>query len=283
MTVGTEPARSPVRKVRLTSGTGRLDANLQELYEFRELLVVFTWRLVAVQYKQSVLGLGWAIINPLITTIVFSVVFGVVAGISSGAQPYPIFVLSGLILWQYFTRAVSAGSASLVGNAGIITKVYFPRLILPLSAVLAAVLDLAVATILLLAMMLYYGMAPSLTIIVFPAFVFMTLALAMGVSLFLSGVNALYRDVGFVVPFMLQIWMYLTPIIYPIHLVPESWRWILYLNPMSAFVEGARWSILGGPPPSVLATAVGCIVTMTILAAGVALFRRLEALFVDRI
>jgi lipopolysaccharide transport system permease protein len=283
MTIGTEPARATLRKVRLTPGSGRLDATLRELFEFRELLAVFTWRLVAVQYKQSILGLGWAVINPLVTTIVFSVVFGVLAAIPSDGKPYPLFVLSGLILWQYFTRAVSAGSASLVANAGIITKVYFPRLILPLSTVLAALLDLAVASLLLLAMMLYYGMAPTLTVLFFPAFVLMTLALAMGVCLFLSAANALYRDVGFVVPFLLQIWMYLTPVIYPIHLVPETWRWVLYLNPMTAFVEGARWSILGSTAPSAAALAIGCGVTIISLSVGLVLFRKMEALFVDRI
>lgn len=283
MTVGTEPERSPARKVRLTPGTGRLDATLRELYEFRELLVVFTWRLVAVQYKQSVLGLGWAIINPLVTTIVFSVVFGVLASIPSDGKPYPLFVLSGLSLWQYFARAVSMGSTSLVSHSGILTKVYFPRLILPISGALAVLLDLGVTLLLLLLMMVFYGVAPGVEILAAPIFILLTVVLAIAVNLLLSALHALYRDIGFVIPFMLQIWMYVTPIIYPLSLVPEKWRWLPYLNPMTSLVEGIRWSMVGGPIPSPFGFATGMMMTAIALTCGLVLFRRLEEVVADRI
>lgn len=283
MTIGTEPARAALRKVRLTPGSGRLDATLRELFEFRELLAVFTWRLVAVQYKQSILGLGWAVINPLVTTIVFSVVFGVLAAIPSDGKPYPLFILAGLTLWQYFARAVTMGSTSLVAHSGILTKVYFPRLILPISAALAVLLDLGVTLLLLLIVMLFYGVAPGAEILAAPIFIFLTMVLAIAVNLLLSALNALYRDIGFVIPFLLQIWMYVTPVIYPLSLVPERWRWVPYLNPMTSLVEGIRWSMVGGPAPSLYGLAAGVAVTAVALFSGIAVFRRLEEAVADRI
>lgn len=283
MTIGTETARAALRKVRLTPGSGRLSATLRELFEFRELLAVFTWRVIAVQYKQSILGLGWAIINPLVTTIVFSVVFGVLAAIPSDGKPYPLFILAGLTLWQYFARAVTMGSTSLVAHSAILTKVYFPRLILPISAALAVLLDLGVTLLLLLIVMFFYGLAPGAEILAAPIFIFLTMGLAIAVNLLLSALNALYRDIGFVIPFMLQIWMYVTPVIYPLSLVPERWRWVPYLNPMTSLVEGIRWSMVGGPAPSPYGLAAGVAVTAVALSCGIALFRRLEDAVADRI
>lgn len=276
-------APSSPHHVRLTPETRWLDFGLRELFQYRELLAMFTWRLIAVQYKQSLIGIGWAIINPLVTTIVFSVIFGVLASIPSDGQPYPLFVLSGLALWQYFARSIGTGSNSLVANAGIVTKVYFPRVILPLSGVLAGLVDLTVTFLLLFALMLYYGIVPSGHIVTLPLFVLLTIFLATGVSLWLSALNALYRDVGFVVPFMIQIWMYMTPIIYPAHLVPEAWRWLFYFNPMAAVIEGARWSIVGGTPPTLTALSISCTVTAVVLFGGIGLFRRIESVVADRI
>lgn len=256
---------------------------LLEVWRFRELILVFAWREISILYKQAVIGIGWMLFQPLITVAIFSVIFGRLAGIPSDGVPYPVFALTGLLPWMYFAKSVSLGSNSLISNKSILTKTYFPRLILPLSSILPGLVDLAIGLCLLLVLLIIYGTPVSFQILLLPVLLAMTVLLAFSIAVTLAGVNAIYRDIGLVLPFVLQVWMYATPIIYPVGFIPEKWQWLITLNPMTGIITGIRWSVLGGGALNWYALLISLVWIAVLLAAGSQLFKRLEAEFVDRL
>lgn len=281
---------APVRAVAAQTVTGIVatspwyETGLSELVRAHELLFVFTWRQIGVQYKQAILGVGWAVISPLVSTVVFTLIFGKLAAIPSEGLPYPLFVLSGLIIWQYFARAIVAGSGSILGNSHIITKVYFPRMILPLSGVLASLVDYFVNLAVLLLLMLFYGRTPGVALLLLPVFLMLAMMIGFAVSLWLSALNALYRDIGFMIPLALQTWMFLTPVIYPTGLVPDNWTWLMQLNPMTVVVQGARWAVLpDATPPDLLGFAILAGEFVLLFLGGVVTFHKIDAILADRI
>lgn len=260
---------------------GWIGLKLGELWDYRELLYFLTWREVKVRYKQTAIGAAWAVIQPLLTMLVFSLFFGKLAKIPSDGIPYPIFSLTGLVPWTFFANGLAQSSNSLVGSANLISKVYFPRLMIPMSAILSGVMDFIVAFVLLVGMMFYYRVVPTANVIWLPAFLLLALATALGVGLWLSALNVEYRDVRFIIPFLSQFWMYATPIAYPSSLLPEPWRTVYGVNPMVGVVEGFRWALLGsGRAPGPM-LAVSALAALVILVSGAFYFRRMEKTFAD--
>jgi lipopolysaccharide transport system permease protein len=255
--------------------------NLRELWKYRELLYFLTWRDVKVRYKQTLLGAAWAIIQPFFTMVVFSLFFGKLAKIPSDGVPYPIFSYAALVPWTFFANALSQSSNSLVGSASLITKVYFPRLVVPLSSVLSGMVDFALAFIVLLGMMLRYGMVPTINVLALPPLLLLALVTSLAVGLWLSALNVEFRDVRYVVPFLVQVWLFATPIAYPSSLLQEPWRTLYGINPMVGVVEGFRWALLGtdtAPGPII---AVSALMALTLLVGGAFYFRRMEKTFAD--
>ena len=255
--------------------------NFRELYEYRELLYFLVWRDIKVRYKQTVLGAAWAIIQPFTTMIVFSLFFGELAGLPSEGVPYPIFSYAALVPWTFFANGLTGSAISLVGSSHLITKVYFPRLVIPISTVLSGIPDFLLAFLVLLGMMLFFGIAPTYNIVWLPLLLALAFVTAIGFGLWLSAINVQYRDVRYVVPFMIQLWLFATPIVYPSSLVPEPLRLIYALNPMVGVVEGFRWALLGIDTAPGAMVGISAIVALTILATGVLYFRRMEDTFAD--
>ncbi|MDD5564330.1 MAG: ABC transporter permease [Thermoanaerobaculaceae bacterium] len=261
--------------------------DLTDLWAFRELLYFLVWRDIKVRYKQTVLGAAWAILQPLATAVVFTLFFGRLAGIGSDGLPYPLFSYAGLLVWTFFAQGLAQSSASVVGSANLITKVYFPRVVIPFAAVIAGLLDLAVATPLLLLMMAYYKVWPGIAIVALPLVLLLALLTAIGVGLWLSALNVEYRDVRFVVPFLVQLWLFVTPVIYPASVVAPHLEklgvpgWVLGLNPMAGVVEGFRWAMLGrGAAPAAL-IAASAAVAVLLCVTGAFYFRSMERSFAD--
>lgn len=251
------------------------------MWAARELLYFFIWRDVKVRYKQTAIGAGWAILQPVSTMLVFTLFFGKLAKIPSGGLPYPIFYYAALLPWMYFAGALTASTNVVVEHQRIITKVYFPRLILPLASVVGGLVDFAVAFSILLGMMFYYGIAPTAAILTLPLFLLLALATALGAGLWLSALNAIYRDVRYVIPFLIQFWLFASPVAYPSSLVPEKWRWLYGLNPMAGVIEGFRWALTGqGRPPDLLLLASTATVAV-MLVGGLFYFRRMESTVAD--
>jgi lipopolysaccharide transport system permease protein len=273
-------AARPVRRIQPTHGLVRLD--LAELWRYRELLYFLVWRDVKARYRQTFLGASWAILRPFVSMIVFTVIFGHLAGIKPGKRvPYPLFVFTGLLAWTYFQSALGGGGGSVVGSGNLITKVYFPRVYVALAAVAAPLVDFALSLAVLLGLFAWYARAPSWHVVFLPAFVALTLLIALGVSLWIAAATARYRDLPFALPFLLQVWLFLTPVIYPVTLIPERWRWLLALNPMTAAADGFRWALLGQGGPSALVLGVSLPTTLVVLLGGLAYFRQAERTFAD--
>ena len=264
---------------------GWLSLQLDRVWHYRELLYFLVWREIKVRYKQTVLGILWIILQPVVSMIIYSVLFGSLLNAPSGDVPYPIFAYAGLLPWNYFSQSLTRASASLVGNSHLITKVYFPRLIIPISAVSAGVIDFLVAFSVLLVLMAIYGIAPSWRLALLPLLLLLALLTALGFSLWLSALNVRYRDVQYLVPFMVQMWMYLTPVVYATTLIPEQFRWLMALNPMTGVVEGFRWALLGpglGEAQASTPLFAGAFaVTILVLLSGAIYFRRTERTFAD--
>ncbi len=270
-----------MNRIRIRPSRGWPSLGLKQLYEYRELLYFLVWRDIKVRYKQTVLGATWAIIQPFFTMVVFSVFFGGLAKVPSDGIPYPLFAFSALLPWQLFAHALTESGNSLVANQHLITKVYFPRLIIPIAALLGGIVDFGIAFIVLLAMMLYYGMFPSAAILSLPFFLFLAIATALAVGLWLSVLNVQYRDVRYTIPFLTQFWLFLTPIAYPSSLLPEPWRTVYGLNPMAGVVEGFRWALLGEAQEPGSLLIVSTIVVFILLVGGLFYFRRMEKTFAD--
>ncbi len=260
---------------------GWVSLQLRELWKFRELLYFLTWRDVKVRYKQTVMGVSWAILQPVFTMVVFSLFFGALAGIPSDGVPYPIFAYTALVPWTFFANALTQSTQSLVTSANMIKKIYFPRLVIPLSSVASGAVDFLLAFAVLLGMMAYYGIMPTGHVLWLPFLLALALVTAVGVGLWLSAMNAQYRDVRHAVPFLVQAWLFATPVAYPSTLLSEPWRTVYGLNPMVGVVEGFRWALLGtatSPGPIIL---VSSGVALFLLVTGALYFRRLERTFAD--
>jgi lipopolysaccharide transport system permease protein len=265
---------------RLQPSQGWSNRTLSDLWAYRELLYFFIWRDVKVRYKQTLLGAGWAIIQPLMTMVVFTIFFGHLAKVPSDGLPYPVFSLMALVPWTYFASALAGCSTSLSGYQHIISKVYFPRLIIPIAAVIAPLVDFAIGFVILIGLMAWYRIVPGASIVWLPALMLLALATAASVGVWLAALNVRYRDVRYVVPFVVQLWMFATPVAYPASLVPARWRAVYGLNPMAGVIEGFRWALAGGPPPGVI-TLVSVAVVIVLIAGGAVYFRKLEGTFAD--
>jgi lipopolysaccharide transport system permease protein len=275
--------------IRPSSGWSAL--NLKELWLFRELVYFLTWRDVKVRYKQTALGAAWAILQPFLTMVVFSIFFGRLAKVPSDGVPYPIFSYTGLLPWGLFTKALTDAGRSLVANRSMLTKIYFPRLAIPIASVIGGVVDFALAFLVLIGMMLYYNYAPNSTyhteitpaLLTLPLFMLLAIITSLGVGLWLSALNVMYRDINYIIPFLTQFWLFITPVAYPASMIPERWQLIYALNPMTGVVEGFRWALLGtveAPGPML---AVSATIAVLGLVTGLFYFRRMERDFADTV
>ena len=254
--------------------------DFHELWEYRELLYSFVSRDVKIRYKQTALGFLWAIIQPLFMMIIFTVFFGGFAKIPSDGIPYPLFSFSALIPWTLFSEGLTRSTLSMVSNAGIMTKVYFPRLIMPISGILSPLMDFFVAFIILILMMAYYGFVPTIAIVLLPLFILLALATSLAIGLWLSALNIKYRDFQYTLPFIIQLWLYASPIVYPSSMIPVQYRMLYGLNPMAGVIEGFRWALLGTTPPeAMILVSVGVVVVL--LIGGMFYFKRMEQYFAD--
>jgi lipopolysaccharide transport system permease protein len=276
------PAPAPATPhIRIQASKGWVSLKLRELWEYRELLYFLTWRDIKVRYKQTALGAAWAIIQPFFTMVVFSLFFGRLAKIPSDGIPYPIFSFAALVPWTFFANGLSQSANSLVGSANLIKKIYFPRLAVPIATILSGAIDFALAFVVLLGMMLYYGIVPTINTIWLPLFLLLALVTSLGVGLWLSAMNVQFRDVRYVVPFLTQVWMFATPIAYPSSLLGEPWRTLYGLNPMVGVVEGFRWALLGSNEAPGPVVAVSGLAALALLVSGAFYFRRMEKNFAD--
>jgi lipopolysaccharide transport system permease protein len=282
----TDDAATPLsgltETIRIVPRGGWLKINWGEIWRYRELLYFLTWRDIKIRYKQTILGAAWAILQPLLSMLVFWIFLGKLAKVPSDNLPYPLFIYSGLLPWLFFASVVTNASGSLLGNERLVSKIYFPRLIIPSSSVGVALVDLAMAMVMLVAMMGYYHIWPGVTLMILPMLVLLMIAAALGVGLFLCALNIEYRDFKYVVPFTIQLWMFMTPVVYPASLVPEAYRGYLAINPMAGLVESFRSALLGRAIPwELLAVSAG--ISVVLLGVGLMLFRRTEYKFADLI
>jgi lipopolysaccharide transport system permease protein len=260
--------------------TGWRMLDWKELWSYRELLWVLTARDIKVRYKQTVLGAGWAILRPVLTMLIFSLVFGTLVKMPSDGIPYPIFVYAALLPWTFFASAIGTASQSVVGSAQLVGKVYFPRLIIPLASIAAGILDLLISTAILLLLMAWYGIGWTPNLLLAPFMLMAVVLAALGVGTFLSAVTVAYRDVTHITPFLVQLWMYVTPVVFPVSIVPSSWQWLLYLNPLTGLIEGFRSAFLGRPldGPAILVSLTMCLVFFVV---AVSYFEKVERRFAD--
>ncbi|UCC50450.1 MAG: ABC transporter permease [Anaerolineaceae bacterium] len=269
----------PVTHIR--SSRGWISLNLRDLWEYRELSYFLTWRDIKVRYKQTVLGAAWAVIQPLFTMLIFSLFFGMLASVPSDGVPYPVFTYAALVPWGFFANGLSNSSSSLVDSANLIRKVYFPRLVIPVSAVLSGVVDFVLAFVVLLGMMLFFGIVPTKNIIWLPPLLLLALVTSLGAGLWLSAMNVQFRDIRYAVPFLINAWMFATPIAYPSSLLEEPWRTLYGINPMAGVVEGFRWALLGTDTMPGSMVLVSAVVAVLLLISGTYYFRRMERTFAD--
>jgi lipopolysaccharide transport system permease protein len=255
--------------------------NLREIWAYRGLLYFLTWREVKVRYKQTAIGAAWAVLQPLLTMVVFTVIFGSLIGVPSDGVPYPVFAFAALLPWNLFATGLSRAGSSLVNDASLITRVYFPRVLLPVSAVLSATLDFGIAFIILLGMMAWYGIVPGVVVFTLPLFLLLAFMAALGCGLWLSALNVRYRDIGYVIPFLVQIWLFITPVAYSSSIVPERWKTLYAMNPMAGVVEGFRWALLDAAAVPLVTIAASTVVVAVLFTGGVVCFRRMEHSFAD--
>ena len=277
------PADAPPESdhIFIQPASGWVALDLRDLWRYRELLLFFTWRDIKVRYKQTALGAAWAILQPLLTMVIFSVIFGQVAKLPSDGIPYPVFTFTALLPWQLFAFALANSSNSLVLNQNLVSKVYFPRLVIPIAALLPGLVDFGISFVVLIAMMAYYHIALSIRIVVLPLLLLLALATATGIGLWLSALNVKYRDVRYAVPFLTTFWQYATPIAYSSTLIPERWRLLYGLNPMTGVVEGFRWALLGKGEGTGLMIWLSALMVVVMLVGGLYYFRRMEDSFAD--
>lgn len=275
--------QTPITYLRPAKGLAAL--NLRDLWEYRELIYFLTWRDLKVRYKQTLLGFAWVILQPVITMVVFTFLFGNLLNVPSGDVPYPIFSYAALLPWDYFAGSLQRSSSSLVGSANLISKVYFPRMVIPISGVLSRLVDFAIAFIILIVMMFIYQITPSWRLLYLPLFLLMAMLTALGFGLWFSALNVRFRDINYLVPFLVQIWMYLTPVIYGSSFIPERFRFLLALNPMTGVVEGFRWALIGDQLGETFTVGlffyISIAITLVVLISGLIFFRNTERTFAD--
>lgn len=280
--------KNPIASVRpyehitvIQASRGWRALDLRELWRFRELTYFLAWRDVKVRYKQTALGAAWAVLQPLLAMLIFSIFFGRLAKLPSDGIPYPLFAFVGVLPWTFFANAATTSGQSLVSNTNLVSKVYFPRLVVPMAAVFAALVDLAIGFVLLLGLLMFFRAPAGPQLGMLPLFVVLAVATALGVGIWLSALDVQYRDVRYAIPFLIQIWLFATPVVYPSSLVPEPYRAILGLNPMAGVVEGFRWALLGNPHPPFGLLLVSALVVLLLLSSGILYFRRMERIFAD--
>ena len=275
------PAPLHPRAMRIEPAHGLLNLRLREVWQYRELLYFFVWRDIKVRYKQTAIGAAWAVLQPFLTMLVFSLFFGRLAKVPSDNVPYPVFAYAALLPWQLFAYSLTEASNSLVSSQNLISKVYFPRLLIPMASVLSGLVDFAISFAVMLIMMFSYGIFPSAAILTIPIFLLFAITTALSVGLWLSALNVKYRDVRYTIPFLTQFWMFATPIAYPSSLLQEPWKTVYGLNPMVGVVEGFRWALLGRQPAPVTVLAVSALASLLMLVTGSYYFRRMERSFAD--
>jgi lipopolysaccharide transport system permease protein len=265
--------------------SGFIPVNFADLWQYRELIYFLVWRDIKIRYKQTALGVIWVILQPVISTVIFTILFGILLKAPTGGIPYPIFALSGLLPWTYFASSLNKSSGSLVLNANLISKIYFPRIAVPLASTLSGLVDFSISFLVLLGVMLYYGFSPTASILLLPFLLIFIILTALGFGLWLSALNVRYRDINHLTPFIIQIWMYLTPVVYAVTLLPEKYQPILALNPMTAVVEGFRWSLLGSANVQGIVSGwllvIPVLISLLVLISGAIFFRRTEKTFAD--
>ena len=284
-TLNLPPDTPPTVVIQATRGLSALQ--LRAVWEYRELLYFLVWRDVKVRYKQTALGVTWVVLQPVISTVVFTFIFGLLLNVPSNGLPYPVFAYAGLLPWQYFASALTRTSSNLVDNTNLITKVYFPRLIIPLSGVVSSLVDFAVGLVMMVVLMAIYRVQLSWAVLLLPFFLLLAMATALGFGLWLSALNVRYRDIKQLLPFVVQLWMYVTPVIYPVTIIPAPLRPLLALNPMTGVVSGFRWALLGdasavtGMQAPVLLFAISVVIAIVVLVTGLFYFRSTERTFAD--
>ena len=254
---------------------------LRDLWQYRELLYFLTWRDVKVRYKQTLLGAAWAILQPLLTMLIFTLLFGNLAGIKSEGVPYPIFAYGGLLIWTFFSNSVTNSGNSLVGSSNLITKIYFPRMIIPAAAVAAGLVDLALAFVIQIGLMIYYRVHVTWAITMVPVLVILATLLALGVGMWLSALNVKYRDIRYAIPFLIQLWMFASPVIYPLSMVPAKWQWVLTLNPLTGIIQNFRVALFANQPFDWKSLGISALITAVVLIYSAFSFRRMERHFAD--
>jgi lipopolysaccharide transport system permease protein len=277
------PSGTAQRVVEIRPARGLLDLDLAELWRHRELLYFLVWREMKIRYRQALLGIGWAVIQPVFAVAIFAVIFGRFAGIPSDGVPYALFAFAAILPWTYFAEAVRRGATGLVGDAELIRKIYFPRIVITLAMVTAPLIDFLLSFLVLVALLAWHGIVPTWGILALPLFLAQALLLALAVGLWLGPINVRFRDVAHTLPFLIQIWMYASPIIYPVGMVPENWRHLYSLNPMVGVIEGFRWALLGKSDPDFLAMGIGACLVVPMLVGGLVFFRHMERSFADTI
>jgi lipopolysaccharide transport system permease protein len=275
------PQRQPSPSIVIEPRRGLLNIDVGTLWQYRELLYFLVWRDVKVRYKQTIIGMAWVVLQPVLTMIVFTLVFGRFAKIPSDGIPYPVFIFAALLPWNLFASSIGRGGDSVVQHANLISKVYFPRLVLPIAGVISPVIDFGVAFVVLIAMMAGYGIAPSAGVLALPLFVLLAMLTALAVSLWTSALNVRYRDVGHAIPFLIQLWMFASPVAYPVSIVPERWRLLYSLNPMAGVIEGFRWALLGKENFDAQVAAVSACAVVMLLVPAAIYFRKTERTFAD--
>lgn len=255
--------------------------DLSEVWRYRELLYFMVWRDTIIRYKQTAIGASWAIIQPLIQMVIFTLIFGKLAKLPSDGVPYPVFAFTGLLPWTYFSQALARGSNSVVGSSNLITKIYFPRLLIPLAATAAPAVDFIFTFVVLLVLMAWFHIAPTWGLLALPLFLGLAFLTAMAMTLWLSSLDVRYRDIGYIVPFLIQIWMYASPVVYPVSVIPEKWRLIYSLNPMAGVIEGFRWALLGKGSPDLMVIAISSAMVLVLLLGGIVYFKQMERTFAD--
>jgi lipopolysaccharide transport system permease protein len=275
------PQRQPSPSIVIEPRRGLLNIDVGTLWQYRELLYFLVWRDVKVRYKQTIIGMAWVVLQPVLTMIVFTLVFGRFAKIPSDGIPYPVFIFAALLPWNLFASSIGRGGDSVVQHANLISKVYFPRLVLPIAGVISPVIDFCVAFVVLIAMMAGYGIAPGAGVLALPLFVLLAMLTALAVSLWTSALNVRYRDVGHAIPFLIQLWMFASPVAYPVSIVPERWRLLYSLNPMAGVIEGFRWALLGNENFDAQVAAVSAFAVVMLLVPAAIYFRKTERTFAD--
>ena len=277
------PRNSALQATEIQPSKGLFDIGMGEIWRYRDLLLRLTKRDIQILYKQAALGAGWAIIQPIFAVAIFSLVFGRFAKVPSGGVPYPLFAFAGVLLWTYFAEAVRRSATGMVSDAELIRKVYFPRIVMPLSGVIAPLLDFALGFAVLVCLMIWYGTVPGWQLVFVPPLVLMTSLLALCTGLWLGPINVRFRDVKYTLAFLIQVWMYASPVVYPLSLVPENYRWVFSLNPMVGVIEGFRWAVLGTEMPGFHSLVISFIITAIPLFWGLVFFKHMERIFADTI